>query len=113
MVQDTPFELATRQNEYIVQIIDEFQYLNSEICRDKEATHRITDFAAGYMRAAEYKNAPLLVSGSWVGWLFSILTKMTGRFKIAFLDNPPEDEAVEMVFKYSPEVLINLKALFI
>ena len=100
-VRDLPWTLATKRQEYIVQIIDEFQYLNSEICRDEAATQVIDDFASGYMRTAEYKNAPLLVSGSWVGWLFSMLNRMTGRFKIGFLEHLPIEEAVEMVFKYS------------
>ncbi len=101
MVRDEPKSLATRRNESIVQIIDEFQYLNSAICRDRDAIRVMKNFASGYMSTAEYKNAPLLVSGSWVGWLFSMLTKMTGRFKIDFLQPLPTDEALEMVFKYS------------
>ena len=101
LVRDTPWTLAARQHEFIVQMIDEFQYLNSEICRDKDATQVIDDFAAGYMSTAEYKNAPLLVSGSWIGWLLGIVNKMTGRFQKDFLEPLPEDEAVEMVFKYS------------
>ncbi|MCP4405522.1 MAG: hypothetical protein GY801_50495, partial [bacterium] len=100
-VRETPWTLAAQQHESIVQIIDEFQYLNSEICRDKAATQVIDDLASGYMRTAEYKNAPLLVSGSWVGWLSHLLNRMTGRFKLNFLDSLPEDEAVEMVFKYA------------
>ena len=47
MVRNAPRSLATRRNEFIVQIIDEFQYLNSEIYRDKDTIHRIDDFAAG------------------------------------------------------------------
>jgi hypothetical protein len=82
MVRDAPRLLAYRKKEWIVQMIDEFQYLNSEICRDKEATQVIDDFAAGYMSTAEYKNAPLLISGSWVGWLRHILQSMLpGRFR--------------------------------
>ena len=100
-VRDAPWILATRRNESIVQIIDEFQYLNSEIYWDEAKTNLADDFASGYMSTAEYKNAPLLVSGSWVGWLFSMLNKMTGRFQKDFLENLPQDEAVEMVFKYS------------
>lgn len=100
-VRDLPWQLAHQQGESIVQIIDEFQFLNSEIYRDEATTQVIDDFAAGYMSTAEYKNAPLLVSGSWVGWLFSMLNKMTGRFQIDFLEPLQEDEAVEMVFKYS------------
>jgi len=101
-VRETPYTLATRQNEFIVQIIDEFQFLNSEICRDKMAERPIKDFAAGYLRTAEFKNAPLLVSGSWVGWLMNDLVMMLpGRFILSEFQNMPESEAVEMAFNYS------------
>ena len=101
MVREAPYLLATRRNESIVQIIDEFQYLNSEIYRDEATTQVIDDMASAYMRTAEYKNAPLLVSGSWIGWLSQLLNRMTGRFQLDFLEPLPEDEAVEMVFKYA------------
>ncbi len=102
MVRDTPLGLATRRNEFIVQIIDEFQYLNSEICQDKTKTQVIKDFAAGYMSTAEYKNAPLLISGSWIGWLRDILhTMLPSRFRQYFLENMPEDETLEMIYKYA------------
>lgn len=101
-VRETPYRLATRQNEFIVQIIDEFQFLNSEICRGKDAEKPITDFAAGYLRTAKFKNAPLLVSGSWVGWLsYDLIMMLPGRFTLSELPNMPEDEAVEMAFKHS------------
>lgn len=51
---------------------------------------------------AESKISPLLVSGSWVGCLMNKLTTMLpSRFRHEYLDNMPEDEAVEMVFNYS------------
>ncbi len=101
-VREAPMAMATRRNEYIVQIIDEFQYLNSEICRDKTGTHVIEDFAAGYMSTAEYRNAPLLISGSWIGWLrYLLLTMLPSRFRQHDLENMPEDETLEMVYKYS------------
>ncbi|MCP4402692.1 MAG: hypothetical protein GY801_36000, partial [bacterium] len=100
-VRDLPWTLAAKRRESIVQIIDEFQYLNSEMYWDEAKTNLADDLASGYMRTAEYKNAPLLVSGSWVGWLSHLLNRMTGRFKIDFLEHLPIDEAVEMVFKYS------------
>ena len=100
-VRDVPWTLAAKRQEYVVQIIDEFQYLNSEIYWDHAKTDLADDLASGYMRTAEYKNAPLLVSGSWVGWLFSLLNKMTGRFQMDFLEPLPDDEAVETVFKYA------------
>jgi len=101
-VREAPRIVANITNEYIVQILDEFQFLNSEIYRDKEAVHCMDDFAAGYLSTAEYKNAPLLVSGSWVGWLMhDLIMMLPGRFIFDELEPMPEDEAVETIFKYS------------
>jgi hypothetical protein len=101
-VRNAPLSLAKLTNEKILQIIDEFQYFNSEIYRDKETKNRINDFAAGYMATAEYKNAPLLISGSWVGWLTNdLITMLPGRFITISLDPLPENEAIEMIRKYS------------
>ncbi len=66
-VRQTPITVADEQNEFIVQMIDEFQFINSEIYWDKEKTRLAGDFGAGYLSAAESKIAPLLVTGSWVG----------------------------------------------
>ena len=102
LVREAPVNIADRQNEHIVQIIDEFQFLNSEIYWDEAKTNRAADFAAGYLRTAEYKNAPLLVSGSWVGWLrHDLMTMLPGRFREYDFGNMPLDETIEMVFKYS------------
>ena len=100
-VREMPRKLAWSRKEPILQIIDEFQFLNSEICRDKACKDVIGDMASGYMSTAEYKSAPLLVSGSWVGWLMNDLIALPGRFQLGFLENMPENEIVAMVFKYS------------
>ncbi|MCP4148985.1 MAG: hypothetical protein GY757_14655, partial [bacterium] len=102
MVRDAPRNLAALRGEYIVQMVDEFQFLNSEIYWDKAKTNRAHDFAGGYLGTAESKVAPLLISGSWVGWLMNLLIMMLPvRFKYKYLKNMPEDEAAEMVFRYS------------
>ncbi|OQY11956.1 MAG: hypothetical protein B6I31_04025 [Desulfobacteraceae bacterium 4572_19] len=102
MVRNAPHIIATEQNEFIVQIIDEFQYLNSEVYRDKNCQFCMNDFAAGYMKTAEYKNAPLLISGSQVGWLRSILlTMLPSRFMQYTFKNMPESESIEMIVNYS------------
>ncbi|MCU0290245.1 MAG: hypothetical protein MUF15_28150 [Acidobacteria bacterium] len=102
LVRDAPRRLAARRNEFIVQMIDEFQFLNAMIYRDKEMKILVDDMAGGYLGTAESKVAPLLVSGSWVGWLMNELNMMLpARFKYKFLENMPESEAVEMIFKYS------------
>lgn len=102
IVRDAPRTLAARSGEYIVQMIDEFQFLNSEVYWDKAKTNLAGDLAAGYLSTAESKVAPLLVSGSWVGWLMNLLVMLLpARFKFRPLENMPQDEAIEMIFKYS------------
>jgi len=64
------------QDEILIQMIDEFQYLNRFIYRDEACTNLYVDLAGTYFHTAEYKTAPLLISGSWVGWLMRDLSKM-------------------------------------
>ncbi len=102
MARTAPKSIAERREEFVLQIIDEFQFMNSEVYRDKECTNIMNDLAGGYLSTAESKVAPLLVSGSWVGWLMNELIMMLpARFKFKFLRNLPEDEAFEMIFRYS------------
>jgi hypothetical protein len=100
-VREAPKTIAYSQEEFIVQMIDEFQFLNAIIYRDKDMNNLVEDLAGGYLSTAESKVAPLLVSGSWVGWLMKQLNRMPARFYYEYLENMPEDEAVEMVYKFS------------
>jgi hypothetical protein len=103
-VREAPKTIAARQQEFIVQMIDEFQFMNAMIYWDKrKSDDQLADtLAGGYLSTAESKVAPLLVSGSWVGWLMNELdTMLPTRFRYEYLENMPEDEAVEMVYKYS------------
>ncbi|MCU0289231.1 MAG: hypothetical protein MUF15_22900, partial [Acidobacteria bacterium] len=102
LVQDAPRRLAAHQGEFIVQMIDEFQFLNAKIYRDKKMKILIHDLSGSYLNTAESKIAPLLVSGSWVGWLMKDLSSMLpARFKNKFLKPMDEEEAAETVYKYS------------
>jgi hypothetical protein len=103
IVREMPKNIAHMNDETIIQMIDEFQYFNYFIYRDKDCTIRFKDLAGSYFHTAEYQSAPLLITGSWIGWLMRDLAKMLhGRFrKDYFLSNMPDNEAVETVFKYS------------
>ncbi|MCP4149911.1 MAG: hypothetical protein GY757_19350, partial [bacterium] len=102
IVRKAPKTIAFRQKEFIVQMIDEFQFLNSVVYRDRECKILMDRFTGGYMSTAESKIAPLLVSGSWVRWLMNeLVMKLPSRFKFKILRDMPEDEAIEMIFKYS------------
>jgi hypothetical protein len=102
IAREAPKTIASRQDEYIVQMIDEFQFMNAMIYRDKDLKVPADTIAGGYLSTAESKIAPLLVSGSWVGWLMDELNKMLpARFRYKYLKNMPENEASELLFKYS------------
>jgi len=104
LVRDAPRRLAARRGEFILQMIDEFQFMNAMIYWDKaKSENQLADtLAGGYLSTAESKIAPLLVSGSWVGWLMNELdTLLPNRFRYEYLENMPEDEAVEMLYKFS------------
>ncbi len=102
LVRDAPRFIAEHYDDYIVQMIDEFQFINRFIFQDKEKTRRADNLAGSYLHTAEYKNAPLLVSGSWVGWLMNdLISMLPGRFQTYHLDDIPQDEAIEMIYRYS------------
>jgi len=101
-VREAPKTIAYSENEFIVQLIDEFQFMNAMIYWDKAKKNLAKNLAGGYLSTAESKIAPLLVSGSWVGWLMDELNNMLpARFRYKYLKTMPENEASELLFKYS------------
>ncbi|MCP4688339.1 MAG: hypothetical protein GY859_09820 [Desulfobacterales bacterium] len=102
MARDAPRTIAEYNDERVIQMIDEFQFINRYIFRDKACKNRMSDLAGSYLHTCEYKNAPMLVSGSWVGWLMDDLNRyLPGRFVKKPLGGLPEGERVEMIFKYA------------
>ncbi len=102
LAREAPRIVAQHHDERVVQFVDEFQYLNKYFFRDQECRHPINNLAGSYLHTCEYKNAPLLVSGSWVGWLMNdLITMLPGRFHKFIMKNIPETEAIEMIFKYA------------
>jgi hypothetical protein len=102
IARDAPRTIAEYNDDRVLQMIDEFQFINRYIYWDQYKEKRIPELAGSYLHTAEYKNAPLLVSGSWVGWLMDDLCRMLpGRFTIFDFGNMPRSEAIEMALNYS------------
>ncbi|KPA17824.1 ATPase domain protein, prokaryote domain protein, partial [Candidatus Magnetomorum sp. HK-1] len=100
--REAPRTIAEYNDDRVLQMIDEFQFINRYIYWDKYKKNRASELAGSYLHTAEYKNSPLLVSGSWVGWLMDDLNKMLpGRFIITDFGNMPRNEAIEMALNYS------------
>ncbi len=101
-IREAPRMTAQHYGGVAVQMIDEFQFINRFIFWDREKKRRADNLAGSYLHTCEYKNAPLLVTGSWVGWLMDDLNRLLpGRFHKDPLGNLPEDESAEMIYKYA------------
>ena len=55
----------------IIQIIDEFQYLNEYFYRDEACTVK-HELAVFYQKTASSRVSPQIITGSYIGWLTRI-----------------------------------------
>jgi len=99
MASRAPSTIGRKTGEKIIQIIDEFQNIN-EYVHDKDK-ERLNQMSGTYMQVAEFREAPLIVSGSEVHWLLKIVRSLTGRFQSYPLENLPEGEAKAAIEKYA------------
>ena len=60
LARDAP-RMISQHNERVLQIIDEFQFINYYIYWDKEKQRKADELAGSYLHTCEYKNAPMLV----------------------------------------------------
>jgi AAA+ ATPase superfamily predicted ATPase len=88
------------KDERIIQILDEFQFLNAYIYTD-ETYEKKMELVPFYHRTAESKISPQIVTGSYIGWLTSIIRKMVSRYREYYLESFPEEEALDAVYNYS------------
>ena len=89
----------------ILVIVDEFQNITQYIYRDETCTTALDETLAGsFHDVVESKIAPMLVTGSYVGWLITVIGKylQAGRLKRQFM-NPylTTGEGLQAVYKYA------------
>ncbi len=84
----------------ILQILDEFQYLNRWVVSD-DNPELLEKLCYSYMGTAESKFSPQIVAGSYIGWLGAILRHMTGRCLEWRLGGFTDEEALEAVYNYA------------
>jgi len=94
-----PSEIAVTQKIKIVQILEEFQNLNEYVFDYRG--QKIDSLSGTYLDLAEKREAPLIISGSEVHGLLEIVRKLTARFEENVLENLPEEEAKEAIWKYA------------
>jgi hypothetical protein len=98
--RDAGYRISQLNDVRIVQILDEFQYLNRWVVSDADPD-RVEELCHSYMGTAESKFSPQIVAGSYIGWLGAILRHMTGRYQEWQLEGLADEEALEAVYNYA------------
>ena len=100
-----PHRTADIYNKRIVTIIDEFQYLASNIYARQDHSGEPDDSMPGsYHEISESKVAPLLITGSYVSWMREIMRKYLEPGRVEMIDFSPyltEDEGLLAVYAYA------------
>jgi hypothetical protein len=100
-----PHNLARRFDQRVLVILDEFQNITQYVYPDPHyQTSHIETMAGSFHSIAESKIAPMLVTGSYVGWLTNVISQylQAGRLK-QILMSPylTSEEGLEAVYKYA------------
>ncbi len=98
--QEAAARISKWKDVRILQILDEFQYMNRYVVSDDDP-ERVELLCHSYMGAAESKYSPQIVAGSYIGWLEAILNHMTGRYRVWRLGGLTDAEALEAVYNYA------------
>ncbi|RKZ45396.1 MAG: hypothetical protein DRR16_23000 [Candidatus Parabeggiatoa sp. nov. 3] len=103
MAFGTPAFIADLEKAFCLVMIDEIQFMTKYIYYDQERKNRAHNLPGGYHGLVESKVSPMLVSGSYVGWVMQMIHKM---FKGGRLKQTPvspkltEAEGLEAVYRY-------------
>ena len=98
--QEAGHRISQVKDVRILQILDEFQYMNKYIVSDDDP-ERVELLCHSYMGPAESKYSPQIVAGSYIGWLGAILSHLTGRYGEWQLESLSSKEALEAVYNYA------------
>lgn len=100
----TPGWFAGMENFFALVMIDEIQFMTKYIFRDEDCKIPTKNLPGAYHGLSESKTAPMLVSGSYVGWMTQMIQDM---FKGGRLKRTPispkliPDKGLEAVYRYA------------
>jgi len=92
------------ENIFVLVMIDEFQFMTKYIFHDQEYKILAHNLPGAYHGLVESKVAPMLVSGSYVGWMTQMMHEL---FKGGRLKQTPispklaEEEGMEAIYRYA------------
>jgi len=91
-------------NNFVLVMIDEIQFMTQGIFQDKERQVPAHRLPSAYHGLVESKLAPMLVSGSYIGWMMQMMHDMFvgGRLKQTPISPKlAEEEGLETVYRYA------------
>jgi len=100
-----PHRFAEQFNRRFLVILDEFQNITRFIYRDEKCDGKPDETLAGsFHYHSESKLAPMLVTGSYAGWLLSVIHQYleAGRLKPTYFSPYlTKEEGLQVVYKYA------------
>ncbi len=99
-----PGVLAGRENVFFLVMIDEIQYMTKYIFRDKDYKVLADRLPGAYHGLVESKVAPMLVSGSYVGWMVQMMREIFVGGRLKYTEIPSQlsfEEGLEAVYRYA------------
>lgn len=115
-----PHRVAAVQDQRILVILDEFQYLSTNIyARQDFSDSPIESMPGSFHEVSESKVAPMLATGSYVGWMVELMGKYLEAGRLTHIEFSPyltEEEGLEAVYRYAEvyeEPITNETALYI
>jgi hypothetical protein len=102
--------ISIMKNERIIQILDEFQYLNKYMYKLDQGVRIHLHLCGTYHHVGSSKISPVIVTGSGDRLeacpQMDIVLKMTGRYRSIWLKNLPIEEGIEAVYNYARHLKI-------
>ncbi|MCP4111680.1 MAG: hypothetical protein GY749_40185, partial [Desulfobacteraceae bacterium] len=99
-----PASFSGYDNVFFVVMIDEIQYMTKHIYYDRERKIREHNLPGAFHGLVELKTAPMLVSGSYIGWMTEMIHEMFvgGRLKKTRISPKLEfEEGMKAIYRYS------------
>jgi hypothetical protein len=104
-IYTAPHRMASMYGQRILVMIDEFQYLSSHVYRNKNLSGEpIEGMPGSFHEVSESKVAPMLATGSYVGWMVDIMGKYLEAGRLSHIEFSPyltEHEGLQAVYKYA------------
>jgi hypothetical protein len=100
-----PHRFAEQYKLRSLVILDEFQYISTFVYRDEKCEGKFDETMPGSFHSlSESKIAPMLITGSYAGWLLQIIHEYLEAGRVKEIPMSPyltSDEGLEAVYKYA------------